>query len=119
MEFAKVIDAPNLMSFTFRDWLPEDFVVDSFPLLHDADVYFQGDIESRPGPLSKKLVKFCNVKLLKISGAFFQILKRTEVLSTSFPTFVNLIPLELLNAVFSFSCQTIEHVSRLGFRFCG
>ncbi|XP_026416084.1 putative F-box/FBD/LRR-repeat protein At5g22670 [Papaver somniferum] len=96
MEYAKIkIDAPNLMSFTFRDWLPEGFVVDSFPLLHDADICFEGDIEYRSGPLSKFIKKFCNVKLLKISGAYFKILKRANVLSTSFPTFGNLIRLEV------------------------
>lgn len=63
------IDAPNLMSFTFCDWLPEDFVVDSFPLLHDADICFEGDIENRSGPLSKFIEKFCYVKLLKISDS--------------------------------------------------
>ncbi|XP_026417540.1 F-box/LRR-repeat protein At3g59200-like [Papaver somniferum] len=49
MESARVkIDAPNLLSFTFCDWLPEDFVVDSFPLLQDAFLYYNyGDIESR------------------------------------------------------------------------
>ncbi|KAI3871655.1 hypothetical protein MKX03_005318, partial [Papaver bracteatum] len=73
MEYAKVkIEAPNLMSFTFCDWLPEDFVVDSFPLLHDANICFEGDIEIRSGPLSSFIDKFCNVKLLKISGAFLR-----------------------------------------------
>ncbi|KAI3856020.1 hypothetical protein MKX03_006468 [Papaver bracteatum] len=96
MEYSKIkIDAPNLMSFTFCDRLPEDFVVDSFPLLHDADICFEGDIENTSGPLSKFIEKFCNVKLLKISGAYFQILKRPELLSTSFPTFGNLIRLEV------------------------
>ncbi|KAI3875521.1 hypothetical protein MKW92_026802 [Papaver armeniacum] len=97
MEDIKVrIDAPNLMSFTFCDKLPEDFVVDSFPLMHDADLYYNyGDIESRFSPLSKFIMKLCNVKLLKISGAYFKILKLAKVLSTSFPTFHNLIRLEV------------------------
>ncbi|RZC52608.1 hypothetical protein C5167_021034 [Papaver somniferum] len=75
MEDIKVkIDAPNLISFTFCDKLPEDFVVDSFPLLHDADLYYNyGDIESTFGPLSKFITKLCNVKLLKISGAYFKV----------------------------------------------
>ncbi|KAI3908132.1 hypothetical protein MKW92_043081 [Papaver armeniacum] len=89
MEFVKIkIDAPNLMSFTFHD----------FPLLHDADICFEGgagDIENRSGPLSKFIEKFCYVKLLKISGAYFKILKRAKVLCTSFPTFGNLIRLEV------------------------
>ncbi|KAI3916547.1 hypothetical protein MKW92_017868 [Papaver armeniacum] len=75
MEDIKVkIDAPNLISFTFCDKLPEDFVVDSLPLLHDADLYYNyGDIDSRFGPLSKFIMKLCNVKLLKISGAYFKV----------------------------------------------
>ncbi|XP_026389461.1 putative FBD-associated F-box protein At5g56700 [Papaver somniferum] len=75
MEDVKVkIDAPNLSSFTFCDWLPEDFVVDSFPLLHDADLYYNyGDIESRFRPISKFVTKLCNVKVLKISGAYFKV----------------------------------------------
>ncbi|RZC84523.1 hypothetical protein C5167_047314 [Papaver somniferum] len=74
---AKVdIDAPNLLSFTFCDWLPEDFVVDSFPLLQVADLYYNyGDIESRFLPLSKFVMKLCNVKVLKISDS--QARKRT------------------------------------------
>ncbi|KAI3847741.1 hypothetical protein MKX03_001375 [Papaver bracteatum] len=75
MEDVKVkIDAPNLSSFTFCDWLPEDFVVDSFPLLHDADLYYNyGDIESRFRPISKFVAKLCNVNVLKISGAYFKV----------------------------------------------
>ncbi|KAI3847742.1 hypothetical protein MKX03_001376 [Papaver bracteatum] len=77
MEDVKVnIDAPNLSSFTFCDWLPEDFVVDSFPLLHDADLYYNyGDIESRFIPISKFIEKLCNVKVLKISCAYFKQMK--------------------------------------------
>ncbi|KAI3882650.1 hypothetical protein MKX03_000090 [Papaver bracteatum] len=90
------IDAPNLSSFTFCDWLLEDFVVDSFPLLHDADLYYNyGDIESRFLPIYKFIAKLCNVKVLKISGAYFKILKLAKALSTSFPTFDNLICLEV------------------------
>ncbi|XP_026454092.1 putative FBD-associated F-box protein At5g56700 isoform X2 [Papaver somniferum] len=75
MEDVKVkIDAPNLSSFTFCDWLPEDFVVDSFPLLHDADLYYNyGDIESRFLPIYKFVANLCNVKVLKISGAYFKV----------------------------------------------
>ncbi|RZC90421.1 hypothetical protein C5167_029552 [Papaver somniferum] len=57
--------------------------------------WVKGDIDNRSGPLSKFIEKFCNVKLLKISGAYFKILKRAKVLSTSFPTFGNLIRLEV------------------------
>ncbi|KAI3908130.1 hypothetical protein MKW92_043079 [Papaver armeniacum] len=96
MEYTKIkIDAPNLMSFGFCDWLPEDFVVDSFPLLHDVDICFEGDIENRSGPLSEFIEKFCNVKLFKISGAYSKILKRAKLLSSSFPTFGNLYRLEV------------------------
>ncbi|XP_026416085.1 F-box protein At4g09920-like [Papaver somniferum] len=77
MEDAKIkIDAPNLMSFTFCDWLPEDLVVDSFPLLQDADICFEsesGVIDKRSGPLSKFIEKFCYIKFLKISGANFKV----------------------------------------------
>ncbi|KAI3836131.1 hypothetical protein MKX03_028110 [Papaver bracteatum] len=97
MEDVKVkIDAPNLLSFTFCDWIPEDFVVDSFMLLHDADLYYNyGDIESIFFPISKFIGKVCNVKVLKISGAYFTILKLAKALSTSFHTFHNLICLEV------------------------
>ncbi|XP_026439198.1 uncharacterized protein LOC113337836 [Papaver somniferum] len=56
---------------------------------------FEGDIENRSGPLSKFTEKFCSVKLLKISGAYFKILKRAKVMSTSFSIFGNLIRLEV------------------------
>ncbi|MCL7046406.1 hypothetical protein MKW94_003255, partial [Papaver nudicaule] len=79
-------------------WLPEDFVVDSFPLLHDADLYYSyGDIESRFHPLSKFIMKLCNAMVLKMSGACFKILKLAKVLSTSLPIFNNLIRLEVYN----------------------
>ncbi|KAI3845405.1 hypothetical protein MKW98_029056 [Papaver atlanticum] len=90
------IDAPNLLSFTYCDWLAEDFVVDSFPLLHDADLYYNyGDIESKVLQMSKFITKLYNVKVLKISGAYFKILKLAKALSTSFPTFDNLNRLEV------------------------
>ncbi|KAI3909793.1 hypothetical protein MKW98_014210 [Papaver atlanticum] len=94
MDYIKVkIDAPNLLSFTFCDKLVEDFVVDSFPLLQDADLYYNyGEIESRFHPISKFITNLCNVMVLKISGAYFELAK---VLSTSFPTFENLIHLEV------------------------
>ncbi|KAI3853185.1 hypothetical protein MKX03_037414 [Papaver bracteatum] len=99
MEYIKVkIDAPNLLSFTFCDKLVEDFVVDSFPLLQDADLYYNyGDIESRFRPISKFITKLCNVKVLKISGAYFEVYSQAgeSAVYTSFPTFENLIHLEV------------------------
>ncbi|KAI3963613.1 hypothetical protein MKW92_032736 [Papaver armeniacum] len=97
MDYIKVeIDAPNLLSFTYCDWLAEDFVVDSFPLLHDANLYYNyGDIESKFLQISKFITKLYNVKVLKISGAYLKILKLAKALSTSFPTFDNLNRLEV------------------------
>ncbi|KAI3889997.1 hypothetical protein MKX03_025738 [Papaver bracteatum] len=92
MEDIKVeINAPNILSFTYCDCLAEDFVVDSFLSLHDADLYYNyGDIKSRVPQMSKFTTKLYNVKLLKISGAYFKILKLAKDMSTSFPTFDNL-----------------------------
>lgn len=40
-------------------------------------------------------MKLCNVKVLKISGAYFKILNLASALSTGFPTFHNLIRLKV------------------------
>ncbi|RZC44143.1 hypothetical protein C5167_037101 [Papaver somniferum] len=110
------INAPNLTSLTLSNWLPEDFSVHSFPLLQDAELYYNfSDIKTRFIPLSNFIMKLCNVKVLKLSGIYFEVLKLAQDLSTGFPTFVyfrhiylNLKPGCRLNLFFSYSCHTIE-----------
>ncbi|KAI3851164.1 hypothetical protein MKX03_007229 [Papaver bracteatum] len=91
-----MIDAPNLMSIKIHDGIPRHFVVGSFPSLEDADISRMYTEESVPVDVIPKFVeKLSNVKLLKLSDYVFEKLELAGVLSTRFPTFNNLITLEV------------------------
>ncbi|KAI3871378.1 hypothetical protein MKW92_017299 [Papaver armeniacum] len=88
------IDAPNLMSITIDDGIRKSLEVDSFPSLLDADIHRmyseQNDVVDVIPNFVKKL---SNVKHLKLSGFDLEDLKLPNV--QSFPTFINLITLEV------------------------
>ncbi|KAI3933681.1 hypothetical protein MKW92_047605 [Papaver armeniacum] len=87
------IDAPNLLSITIDDGIPKHFAVKSFPSLVDVDIHNMYNDPSVPIDVIPKFVKkFSNVKHLKLSG---NISEMADVLSTTFPTFTNLITLEV------------------------
>ncbi|KAI3896399.1 hypothetical protein MKW92_046974 [Papaver armeniacum] len=102
------IDAPNLVSiktlFNFDsnrlhgDWLPVDFVVDNFPSLVHVDLCFRGFFRSNDDfhTLSKFIMRLSNVQRLHLSSDYSrqEIKRLIDILSTSLPTFENLIHLE-------------------------
>ncbi|XP_026451121.1 F-box/LRR-repeat protein At3g26922-like [Papaver somniferum] len=102
------IDAPNLVSiktlFNFDsnrldgDWLPVDFVVDNFPSLVHVDLCFRGFFRSSDDfhTLSKFIMRLSNVQRLHLSSDYSgqEIKRLINILSTSLPTFENLIHLE-------------------------
>ncbi|XP_026449152.1 F-box/FBD/LRR-repeat protein At1g16930-like [Papaver somniferum] len=102
------IDAPNLESiktlFNFDsnrldgDWLPVDFVVDNFPSLVHVDLCFRGFFRSSDDfhTLSKFIMRLSNVQRLHLSSDYSrqEIKRLINILSTSLPTFENLIHLE-------------------------
>ncbi|KAI3851170.1 hypothetical protein MKX03_007235 [Papaver bracteatum] len=91
-----MIDAPNLMSIKIRDGIRQHLVVESFPSLVDADLSGMYTEPSVPVDVIPKFVeKLSNVKLLKLSDYVLEKLELEDVLDTSFPTFLNLITLEV------------------------
>ncbi|KAI3979558.1 hypothetical protein MKX01_001750 [Papaver californicum] len=102
------IDAPELVSiktlFNFDsnrldgDWLPVDFVVDNFPSLVHVDLCFRGFFRCSDDfhTLSKFIMRLSNVQRLKLSSDYTgqEIKRLIDILSTSLPTFENLIHLE-------------------------
>ncbi|XP_026407483.1 F-box protein At4g09920-like [Papaver somniferum] len=90
------IDTPNLISITVDDGIPQHLVVESFPSLVDADIHRMYTDPSVPVDVIPNFVKkLSNVKHLKLSGNISESLELADVLSTSFPTFINLITLEV------------------------
>ncbi|KAI3905782.1 hypothetical protein MKW92_024538 [Papaver armeniacum] len=102
IEYAKLkIDAPNLMSIKYYDWLPLDLIVDNFPSLVDVDLCFENTFEGSSDfdSVSKFVMKLSNVQRLRLSSSSgsIEILGLFNVLSTSvprLPTFENMIHLE-------------------------
>ncbi|KAI3866966.1 hypothetical protein MKX03_022009 [Papaver bracteatum] len=91
-----MIDAPNLMSITVHDGIPQHLVVERFPSLVDADIhrmYTEPDVPIDVIPNFVK--KLSNVKQLKLWDYIFEKLELADVLDISFPTFSNLITLEV------------------------
>ncbi|XP_026418281.1 F-box protein At4g09920-like [Papaver somniferum] len=121
------ICSPNLSTISYGKYLPKDFVIDSFPSLLEADM----DILSREHNGAEKFVltklykKLANVKLLKGSGTFFQILSQADILLADLPAFNNLIHLEVSSAAilrrfFRFlqlwpNLESIVFAKRIGF----
>ncbi|KAI3851171.1 hypothetical protein MKX03_007236 [Papaver bracteatum] len=90
------IDTPNLISITVDDGIPQHLVVESFPSLVDADIHRMYTEPSVPIDVIPNFVKkLSNVKHLKLSGNISESLELADVLSISFPTFINLITLEV------------------------
>ncbi|KAI3897264.1 hypothetical protein MKX03_036614 [Papaver bracteatum] len=91
------ICSPNLSTISYGKHVPADFVIDSFPSLVEADLdilycKYKGPEKFVLMGLYKKLA---NVKLLKVSGTFFQILSQADILLTDLPAFNNLIHMEI------------------------
>ncbi|KAI3881816.1 hypothetical protein MKW92_031419 [Papaver armeniacum] len=105
-----MIDAPNLMSIKVHDNIPQHLVVERFPSLVDADInrmFTEPDVPIDVIPNFVK--KLSNVKQLKLWDFIFEKLELADVLDTSFPTFNNLITLEVsfiktqhVNSLFTF-----------------
>ncbi|XP_026395893.1 F-box/LRR-repeat protein At4g14103-like [Papaver somniferum] len=90
------IDAPNLESVEYGGWLPSDFLMGSFPSLVEADFLHARDNKTSTLDSVSKFVRLCsNIKLLKASYKCIKIFGVANVPSTSFPTFDNLVRLEL------------------------
>ncbi|KAI3983331.1 hypothetical protein MKX01_013398 [Papaver californicum] len=93
------ICSPNLSTINYGKLVPANFVIDSFPSLVEADIdisyckYNGGTAEKFV--LIKLFEKLANVKLLKVSGTFFQILSQADILLNNLPAFNNLIHLEV------------------------
>ncbi|KAI3849475.1 hypothetical protein MKX03_033767 [Papaver bracteatum] len=90
-ESAVKICAPNLSTMILRQMRPDDFVVDSFSSLVEADINLLY-VSKFPIKLFKKL---SNVKLLKMSGVCFPVQSEADILLTDLPAFNNLIHLEV------------------------
>ncbi|KAI3836747.1 hypothetical protein MKW92_023711 [Papaver armeniacum] len=94
-------DTPNLLSLTWFDHLPEEFiVVDSFPCLVEACLLFsfaEGYTESRYDSLYNFVEKMPHVKHLTVSDTYFhpEILDDSSAIPRSYPSFRNLVSLEL------------------------
>ncbi|KAI3915423.1 hypothetical protein MKW98_022381 [Papaver atlanticum] len=90
------IDAPNLLSITIQDVIQMSLVVDRFPSLVDADICHMYSLQDDGVDVIPDFIKkLSNVKHLKLSGAEFEVLQQANFQSTNFPTFVNLITLEV------------------------
>ncbi|XP_026429826.1 F-box/LRR-repeat protein At4g14103-like [Papaver somniferum] len=90
------IDAPNLVSIEYGGWLPRDFLAGNFPSLVEADLCHARDNEIITLNSLSKFVRLCsNIKHLKASYKCFQIFGIANVPLTSFPTFNNLVRLEV------------------------
>ncbi|KAI3877777.1 hypothetical protein MKX03_019217 [Papaver bracteatum] len=90
IEYAELkIDAPNLMSIKYYDWLPWDFIVDKFPSLVDVDLRFENTLKgiSDFDSVFKFAMKLSNVLRLRLSSHIgsMEILGLFNVLSTSVP----------------------------------
>ncbi|KAI3836748.1 hypothetical protein MKW92_023712 [Papaver armeniacum] len=93
-------DTPNLVSLTWFDHLPEEFIVDSFPCLVEAGIRYsleEGYTKNRYDSLNKLIEKVSHVKHLMVSHTYFRpkILDDSSVLPTSYHTFRNLISFEV------------------------
>ncbi|XP_026395492.1 FBD-associated F-box protein At5g22730-like [Papaver somniferum] len=93
-------DTPNLLSLTWFDHLPEEFIVDSFPCLVEAGIRYnfaEGHTKSRYHSLYEFVQKVSHVNHLMVSHTYFRpkILDDSSVLPRSYHTFSNLVSFEV------------------------
>ncbi|KAI3907716.1 hypothetical protein MKW92_001644 [Papaver armeniacum] len=93
-------DTPNLLSLMWFDFLPEEFIVDSFPCLVEAGIRYnfsEGYTKSRYESLHKFVEKVSHVKHLMVSHTYFypKILDDSSLLPRSFHMFRNLVSFEV------------------------
>ncbi|KAI3968363.1 hypothetical protein MKW92_042687 [Papaver armeniacum] len=89
------INAPNLMSIKYCDWLPMDLVVDNSPSLVHVDLCFKNTFDNNSDfdLLSKFISKLSGVQRLQLSsyyGRKKQILGLVNVIPARVPTFENI-----------------------------
>ncbi|KAI3898569.1 hypothetical protein MKW92_042237 [Papaver armeniacum] len=93
-------ETPNLLSLTWLDHIPKEFIVDSFPCLVEAGIRYniaEGYTQSRYDSLYKFVQKVSHVKHLMVSHTYFRpkILDDSSVLPRSYHTFSNLVSFEV------------------------
>ncbi|KAI3897041.1 hypothetical protein MKX03_015865 [Papaver bracteatum] len=94
-------DTPNLLTLTWFDYLPEEFiVVDSFPCLVEAGIRYnfaRGYTKSRYDSLFNFVEKASHVKHLMVSHTYFcrKILEGPNDLPKSYHNFHNLVSFEV------------------------
>ncbi|KAI3842403.1 hypothetical protein MKW92_022577 [Papaver armeniacum] len=83
-------DTPNLLSLKWFDYVPKEFIVDSFPFLVEAGT---GYTESRYDSVYNFIEKVSHVKHLRFSNMYFhpKILDGSSVLPRSYHSFRNLV----------------------------
>ncbi|KAI3954333.1 hypothetical protein MKW92_002480 [Papaver armeniacum] len=98
LSFDLKINAPNLMSIKYCDWLPVDLVVDNLPSLVHADLCFRNSFDNNSDfdLLSKFITKLSGVQRLQLSSYYGgnKILGLVNVIPARVPTFENLVHLE-------------------------
>ncbi|KAI3886709.1 hypothetical protein MKX03_011131 [Papaver bracteatum] len=92
------INAPNLMSTKYCDFLPLDLVVDNLPSLVHVDLCFKDSFDKNSDfdLLSKFITKLSGVQRLQLSSYHVEnkILGLVNVIPARVPTFENLVHLE-------------------------
>ncbi|KAI3842678.1 hypothetical protein MKX03_027342 [Papaver bracteatum] len=106
--FTVNILAPNLQFLRYIDASADDYILHRFESLVDVEIDFDRCDSDMPMPqkyvpiTTKVLKELCNVKCLKISGETFEELIFPDGPFTNWPTFHNLVRLEVTSGI-SFS----------------
>ncbi|MCL7044667.1 hypothetical protein MKW94_024866 [Papaver nudicaule] len=121
-------ETPNLLSLTWGGYLPKEFIVDSFPVLVEADICYgfaEGYAKSRYDSLCKFTEKVSHVKHLTVSDTYFlpKVLDDSSVLPKSYHTFLNLTCLDVafidygkIGSLFDIILQYSPNLTSLIFR---